>query len=133
MENLASNLILLNWVNATESPVQISWSGGPNMVELLPHEPTPIYEATLSDLNVLFIHIQNDAAGESNPNLLFTGVVQCAINVFQQRTLGTPWITVEYHRHLAQTHYSITLAADADGLVIVGTVELVDPIPVPTH
>jgi hypothetical protein len=135
MENgkLEPNLILVNWVNATDTPVNISWSGAPNTIELNPFEPSPIYAAALSELNVLSIEIQNSTSTLTNPNLLFTGLVQCAEMIYQQRTQGAHWMPVDYLRHLTQSHYSITLLLDNDGLVIVGTVELVEPIPVPTH
>jgi hypothetical protein len=130
MENgtLEPNIILVNWVNSTENTVQITWSGG--AVTLGPETHSDVSAATLSELNVLSIEIQDDANTASWPDLLFIGEVMVATEVYQQVARNTPWHPVEYNRDLNHGHYSITLSTSpGEGLVIVGTVELVEPIP----
>lgn len=119
--------IMLQWSNGTDLTVELSWPGYDGTVTLQPQARTAVLPAILTDLMILPFRAEYDDQ-TSEPDLLFVGKAQVADAIYQQASRFSVWEAVDYDpKPVTQWWYHMHLAySPAEGLVIVGTVELVE-------
>lgn len=132
MENpIEATVISGMWRNDTSKTVTISWNGQPPIAPIAPGSYSGLHVIRLTDLMMLeHTIVQGDLV--SYPILLWEGRDVTVMKLFQQNARFENWYDIDLFASGIH-HYVFQLIDDTDGLVIVGTVELVEELPVPAQ